>query len=132
MTLSDLARAAVTRLPPEPSSPRQARQFVTEYCRSARLTDIDACFYARLLVSELVTNAVLHGRSEVRLQVSTLPGVLHVAVADEDSRQPSLQEAGVDALGGRGLPLVDGLASSWGVSPRDPGKAVWFQLPLAA
>lgn len=88
---------------------------------------------ARLLVSELVTNAVIHGRSSPRLDVDTaVSGALYVGVGDDDSRYPAVQDDDDDSLSGRGLRLLDALASRWGVRPDPPGKVVWFELDADA
>jgi anti-sigma regulatory factor (Ser/Thr protein kinase) len=87
---------------------------------------------ALLLVSELVTNAVRHGRPDIRLEVSVSPPGIEVAVRDggEDLPQMSSQPTPGTAESGRGLRIVDAVASAWGViadSP-PPGKVVWFEL----
>jgi len=87
---------------------------------------------ALLVVSELVTNAVVNARSQVTLRLRLRRDRLLVEVEDEDSRLPVLQEHDRDALGGRGLLLVDALSVRWGSRPRPTGKVVWAELPLAA
>jgi anti-sigma regulatory factor (Ser/Thr protein kinase) len=85
---------------------------------------------AALLTSELVSNAVLHGRSEVRLVVERRRRRLRVSVHDENSRHPSRVPDDPNALDGRGMALVAGIAASWGVRDEAIGKAVWFELEL--
>ncbi len=88
---------------------------------------------ALVLVSELVTNAVLHGRSNPRLAVlARAGGGLFVGVGDDNSRHPVMQDEDQQALGGRGLRLLDSLATRWGVRPEPPGKVVWFELDADA
>lgn len=87
---------------------------------------------AVLLASELITNAVLHGRSEVELTVEINGTGVKVSAADMNSRLPVMQSADELALDGRGIAIVDLLASSWGVSATDGGKIVWFCLDLSA
>jgi anti-sigma regulatory factor (Ser/Thr protein kinase) len=88
---------------------------------------------ALVLVSELVTNAVLHGRSNPRLAVlARAGGGLFVGVGDDNSRYPVMQDEDQQALGGRGLRLLDSLATRWGVRPEPPGKVVWFELDADA
>lgn len=86
---------------------------------------------ARLLTSELVTNAVLHGEGDVRLMVKGGERAVHVEVSD---RNPDMRPAqgGSDSRpeieGGHGLKIVAGIADDWGTSPNDTGKTVWFNL----
>jgi anti-sigma regulatory factor (Ser/Thr protein kinase) len=106
---------------------RAARRFVRGHCAGAALA-AEQCDDAVLLTSELVTNAVLHGRSEVCVEVRARDGALRVAVLDENSRRPAPVAEDPDALDGRGLALVDALADRWGVEERPIGKAVWFEV----
>jgi anti-sigma regulatory factor (Ser/Thr protein kinase) len=87
---------------------------------------------AQLLVSELVTNAIHHGRTTCSLELRATPSVLRAAVADDGAGVPRLQHAGPDDDSGRGLAIVDALASRWGVEPTSSGKVVWFELNLDA
>ena len=88
-------------------------------------------YTARLLVTELVSNAVLHGRGTVLLTVAVDLGVLRAEVHDESSDPPVVEDGSPLSEHGAGLRLVAALASSWGTCPRDdgqPGKRVWFTL----
>jgi anti-sigma regulatory factor (Ser/Thr protein kinase) len=114
-------------LAPELTSVRTARRFVGTICAEARWSG-PRTDDALLLTSELVTNAVLHGRSQVTLEVDVDAGRLHVSVVDENSRRPWPVPEDPNALDGRGLALVDAVADSWGVEDRPMGKAVWFDL----
>lgn len=89
-----------------------------------------ACDEVLLLASELVTNAILHGRSEVRVEVACVDFHIRVTVHDENSRRPVMVSQDPDALDGRGLALVAALSSDWGVDDEAEGKAVWFELPV--
>ena len=82
-----------------------------------------------LLLSELVTNAVVHTRTTVGLELRLAGRRLRCAVADESSRVPRRPKASDDA--GRGLHLVEELAAEWGVETTVAGKAVWFEVDLA-
>jgi len=86
---------------------------------------------AATIVSELVTNAIVHGSGEASLVIEVSERRLHVEVLDTD---PTVALAPLDvgpsAAHGRGLAIVDALASAWGVEPRLVGKAVWFDLDL--
>ncbi len=82
-----------------------------------------------LLVSELVTNAVLHARSAVHLSACVEPGRIVVAVGDDDpDHGPLRPDRGALATSGRGIRLVELLASSWGVETGTRSKVVWFEI----
>ena len=81
---------------------------------------------AVLLASELVTNAVLHGRGPVGLAVARSDEAVQLEVSDESPIWPVLRSLDSDASNGRGLLFVDRLASRWGVRPDGLGKVVWF------
>jgi two-component sensor histidine kinase len=84
---------------------------------------------AQLVVTELVTNAVLHAATEVQLTLDIRPGTVRVEVADGNERLPRPREADAEDVTGRGLLLVAAVAESWGVSQRDDdGKVVWCAL----
>jgi anti-sigma regulatory factor (Ser/Thr protein kinase) len=86
---------------------------------------------AELLVSELVTNAITHGTGKVRVAVDCADHCLSVTVGDDEPTSPELQPERLLSMGGRGLRMIESLASSWGVKPRPDGhgKDVWFRLP---
>jgi anti-sigma regulatory factor (Ser/Thr protein kinase) len=89
----------------------------------------------RLLVSELVTNSLEHTESGSCLRVHVEGSELVVEVEDSNPSIPRLLHPEPDSLGGRGIELVDLLASRWGVDPvmddrhQPVGKVVWFRLP---
>lgn len=122
----------VTSLPPNDHSAAQGRRFVRKVLLSCALPHVVDT--AVLLASELITNAVLHGRSEVELTVEITGAGVKVSAADMNSRMPVMQSADEHALDGRGIAIVNLLASSWGVTSTDDGKIVWFclELPLSA
>ena len=109
-----------------PSSVARIRHFAVDACRTNG-SQVDSDVVA-LLVSELATNALIHGSGDVRVRVLvTGPGV-RIEVLDGSDRQPTLNPAGEDAEGGRGITLVDALSSAWGTEPTERGKKVWFEL----
>jgi anti-sigma regulatory factor (Ser/Thr protein kinase) len=85
---------------------------------------------AALLVSELVTNAVVHARSDVALRLWRTGSGVRVEIADRNPKPVVRRPVDPEAVGGRGLHLVDTLARDWGVRRAEPGKAVWFELPV--
>lgn len=126
----ELDVAASLRLPPRPESAGQARRFLTEFCQAAELPD-ELCQTAALLVSELVTNAILHGRTAATIEVHRPADTLRVSVRDDN---PALPKPGINpGLGGesgRGLTIVSLLATRWGIEADAEGKSVWFELDL--
>jgi anti-sigma regulatory factor (Ser/Thr protein kinase) len=127
---ADAAAAVVVSLPTDASAAAIARQFVEDNRDHIRP---DLVQDARLLVSEVVTNAVLHGRGEITLMVKVDRPSIGIAVADSGDDLPAKLPAAPppSQASGRGLRIVDALASAWGVTPnpgRTPGKVVWFEL----
>jgi DNA-binding NarL/FixJ family response regulator len=111
-------------------SAREARAFVDEVL--ARWDAADTIDVVVLLVSELVTNAVVHAGSEVDLSVRLLPDVVRVEVVDTSPVIPSPQDADDHDTSGRGLAIMDAMASAWGIDPLPDGKRVWFEVPRLA
>ena len=114
-------------LPPVPTSPREARE------RAARELggwgDADARDAVILLVSELVTNAVVHARSTVTIDLAVLDdGPVHVNVRDESTVHPTTRRHLPDRPGGRGMHLLESLAARWGVEVSKTGKSIWFEV----
>lgn len=117
-------------LPATPAAARLARGFV-----SSTLSEVepDVVDVAVLLTSELVANAVLHGRAPIRLQLHREHGTLRIEVYDAGRlwAPPPAAAWSLTSEGGRGLPLLAALATSWG-SQSDVdsvvGKVVWFEL----
>jgi anti-sigma regulatory factor (Ser/Thr protein kinase) len=115
-------------LPPEPASATRARRLARE--QLAPICAPDALDTIALLVTELVTNAILHARTPLQLLIETRPGHVRLCVEDTSDRQPELRSYASDAVTGRGLALVETLASSWGVEATPNGKIVWCEIPL--
>lgn len=120
-------------LPAKPESVRQARNAVMAMMIEAACTTgtVEA---ARLLVSELATNAVLHARSDTfTLTVEIDEPWTRISVHDDDPAIPTTKEVDVAAEGGRGLGLVAELSERWSMEgTRDPeGKTVWFEIACA-
>jgi anti-sigma regulatory factor (Ser/Thr protein kinase) len=81
---------------------------------------------AVLLTSEAVTNAIIHGRSELEVSLSSPNGGLRVAVTDLSDRWPVVESVREWDERGRGMALIVALADAWGVDAADEGKTVWF------
>ncbi|CAL9551861.1 ATP-binding protein [Streptomyces sp. enrichment culture] len=126
---------------PDPSEVGRARRWArSRLAGSGIRADEPLAETLVLLVSELVTNAVVHtGRSAVLRLV--LPGTVageaeeatvRLEVDDASDRAPVPRCAGGEATGGRGLALVDGLADRWGWSREGTGKRIWCELDRCA
>lgn len=110
-------------------SPTDARHAV-----DATLPEVDESTRQNtlLLVTELVTNAVVHGSPPCRLRAHAAAGRMRIEVSDCDPRRPVLMRPGPELDHGRGLLLVSALADDWGVEPRSAGgKTVWAELSYA-
>jgi anti-sigma regulatory factor (Ser/Thr protein kinase) len=122
---------ARTTLPSSVSTPAAARAFAREALdkgnASVRIEDV------ALVVSELVTNAVVHGDGDITLNVVVAEGAILVEVEDREPELPGRLDPRVDAESGRGLLLVSRIAREWGVRPAaGRGKVVWADLPAMA
>jgi anti-sigma regulatory factor (Ser/Thr protein kinase) len=116
-----------------PSAVPWARRILRHMLREWRLEGMSDP--AQLLVSELVTNAVVASVSRadqdqdswpmIGLTLQVTDTVLHMEVSDSSSALPALQEADLTGERGRGLVLVDFLADSWGHRATGGGKVVW-------
>lgn len=121
-----------------PASVAQARELVRCHAGDLATELLDD---AELLVSELVSNAVRHGGSLVRLRVGWDGETLTVSVYDDGRGTPAMGTArvGPETPSGRGLQMVDRLSDGWGVDPggiggagdMTAGKTVWFKLTAA-
>lgn len=84
---------------------------------------------ARLVVSELVTNACLHGAPPITVQLRETDGMLRVEVSDVGRAMPVRPQTNPEAMTGRGFALVGAIARQWGVDPLPQGgKTVWAEL----
>ncbi len=83
---------------------------------------------AELLVSEIVTNALVHAGTPIEVGFTLVGQGLHVEVADGSPHLPSPRGYGPSAGTGRGLMLLEGMVDEWGVEPAESGKTVWFRI----
>ena len=120
------AAEAVAHFPFDDSSAGEARRFVASTLKGwglDRLEDV-AC----LLVSELVSNVVLHAATDLDLHVLRCDERVRVEVHDRDARLPERKYYSPTATTGRGLVFLAELAQDWGADARPGGKSVWFEL----
>jgi anti-sigma regulatory factor (Ser/Thr protein kinase) len=121
-------RSATTSLRGHPHSVPEARRWTV-----ATLTSwgLDATAWnAAQVVSELATNATLHARSDFELRLVLDGGCVRVEASDRVPGGLQARTYSSTATTGRGLRIVEGLSSSWGVDPTVDGKTVWALLPL--
>jgi DNA-binding NarL/FixJ family response regulator len=109
-----------------PATPATARRLVAQAASEwdcAGLLDT-----VTLLTSEVVTNAVEHAGTDLRIDVELLPEMLRISVSDSNPAVPEVRNAADHETSGRGMAMVDALSQRWGVDRRSTGKTVWFEL----
>jgi anti-sigma regulatory factor (Ser/Thr protein kinase) len=117
-----------TMLTAHPTSVGAARRFVRDVLMSRQVADgvVDT---VELLTSEVVTNAIVHAQSGPQLAVTVDADVVRVAVRDLSPAVPVRRLGRLDDLSGRGVVIVEELASAWGVEvERNGSKRVWFEV----
>ncbi|GGN56269.1 hypothetical protein GCM10010112_07960 [Actinoplanes lobatus] len=122
-------------LRPDPDAPSVARNLVSDACLGWGLVEL--LHPSRLVMSELVTNAVEHAGTDIRVVVSRRGAGVHLSVADSDPRLPRLirpssprPDLPLDERG-RGLRTVQATAAQWGALPTEAGKVVWATVRLS-
>ncbi|MFE7598735.1 ATP-binding protein [Streptomyces sp. NPDC057494] len=137
-SISELTLAAT------PNAVAWARRHTVDILQRWRFPD-EGIEVARLLVSELATNAIRHahptktaaaaadsaGIGTIVLMLWPSDGGIILAVSDPDPRPPAPRASDASATGGRGLVLIQTMANRWGYSPTQPhpGKIVWAEVP---
>jgi DNA-binding NarL/FixJ family response regulator len=112
------------------SSPGLARRFVREALeRWGSTAEFDL---VQLLVSETVTNAIVHARSRVQVSVAMADDHIRVSVFDQSAEPVVRRHAAPEHSSGRGIAMLDALATSWGVETTPEGKRVWFEVRTKA
>ena len=114
-------------LDPGPTAAAAARRFVSG-CLAG--SSDDAVANAELVVSELVTNSILHAGTSLRIGVRQLDRVVRLEVGDQDRHRPEPKQYSPEAGTGRGLQLIEALAVAWGVHSGPDGKTVWADVSL--
>ncbi|WP_298461312.1 ATP-binding protein [uncultured Cellulomonas sp.] len=119
-------------LEPLASSVRVGRHWVLDQASTARVPQT-ALPVIELLAGEILTNAILHGSlgQPVTIKACLSDDLFGVAVLDRSPDHPLLLQPDTTAPGGRGIMLIDMLATEWGCHVLDShGKSVWFQLAV--
>ncbi len=129
----EVREASIVLLPCVPSSVAVARGRIAAELHEAGIFAA-AVGDAVLVLSELLSNAVLHARplvgAEVRVAWLLSPPTLEVIVRDGGSAtRPRAGRPSLSAIGGRGLAIVEHLSSSWGIRADELGTEVWAVLP---
>ena len=109
---------------PDSTSPRNTRRlFAAHFANHPRLDDLLLC------LSEVVTNAVLHATPPIQVLGNVVGSTVRVEVSDGSIAAPLRRTPKNSSPTGRGLILLDHLASAWGVEITGSGKTVWFEIP---
>ncbi|MCX4880034.1 anti-sigma regulatory factor [Streptomyces sp. NBC_00847] len=132
-------RAAAERrfrfeLAAHPGSPAQARRLTRARLDVWSVCE-DICDTAALVISELVTNALMHtASSHIVCELHGNDDLVRIAVRDEGCApgEPHPSRARPDEEHGRGLLLIDALCDAWGAHEHGPGLLVWAELPRKA
>jgi anti-sigma regulatory factor (Ser/Thr protein kinase) len=114
-------------LEPSIASPSRARAYCDGVLAEAGCASTKAAD-ARLVVSELVTNAVVHAGTPIELTLVIREGVLRIEVTDLGVDRP--QRWARDESSGRGLPIVEAVGTAWGVIDLGSSKTVWCEVAL--
>ncbi len=125
---SPQTRSAASLVVTDLASVSGARRFTTGLLRDWGLDR--AVDTASLLVSELVTNALLHTKGPAVLEVVPAVDRVRIQVSDPLARGPEAKGTDLESEHGRGVMLVEALALRWGVDPHGAGKVVWAEVGI--
>jgi anti-sigma regulatory factor (Ser/Thr protein kinase) len=117
---------AQLQIPPVSTGIGEARRFTRDQMKIWGLAGI--ADNAILMISELVTNAILHGGEGAVLTLLADDLKIRAEVRDSSPAMPVVRSYSETATTGRGMVIVDALASVWGTYAVDGGKVVWFEL----
>jgi anti-sigma regulatory factor (Ser/Thr protein kinase) len=135
-----MCRVKTVEYEPELEAVPQARRWLMSRLSDWDLDDLAAD--AALIITEVVTNGVVHAQTRLHVSAAVAEGVLEVGVTDDAAALPrpgshaaTLPGGGLQgddgfAEGGRGMLLIDALADEWGVAQLSKGKQVWFRLTV--
>jgi anti-sigma regulatory factor (Ser/Thr protein kinase) len=114
------------RLPENDHSAALAREFTR---RTLTAWGHSGWHDAAQVVSELVSNVLLHAHGQPVLRLSEVADGVRVEVSDDSPQPPTVRRTGP---GGLGMQLVERMSTAWGVVRRGRGKIVWCELPVAS
>jgi anti-sigma regulatory factor (Ser/Thr protein kinase) len=119
-----VSESSLLELPAQAAAAGTARTHVRRVLLEWGLTELTDSVV--LLVSEVVTNAILHAGSASSLCVERTDAGVRVSVTDSSPVMPAPRRRSSSAMTGRGCQLLNDLADSWGAEPYEGGKQVWF------
>ncbi|HEX5587295.1 MAG TPA: ATP-binding protein [Acidimicrobiia bacterium] len=119
-----------THLPPLPGSSATARAFLRDALKTWDLDGFGEV--TEVLTTELVSNVVRHVGAPMTLRASRQASSIRIEVDDPSDVPPVVEHPGPLAERGRGVLLIDSLASQWGIEHRaEGGKTVWFEIDVS-
>jgi anti-sigma regulatory factor (Ser/Thr protein kinase) len=124
------SKEAVFPIPADSAAIGRARRFAAAFLQEQGMAELTETVV--LLVSELVTNAILHSGSKAELRLVLTDAGLRAECRDTSSATPFVKQYSETATTGRGMVIVDALAKSWGAETDEAGKVVWFTLDLGS
>ena len=110
-------------------SAAEARSWLSDFLSRSAVA-VKVCEDAILVISELVTNALLHGQGRPVVRAGITPGLLELSVTDTGPELPELLARDPERIGGIGLAIVEQVSRAWGVASFPGGKTVWATLAL--
>lgn len=121
---------ALVDLPARSASPAAARRVIASVLPAWGLTEL--VDDAQLVTSELVTNALSHaaGQDSYELELTARPDGVRIALADGSTVRPIVEELKSSRPSGRGIAIIEKLATRWGADDHEGGKKVWIELTL--
>lgn len=135
-----MCRTETLTVPPHPASSGRVRHWAAGYLRDWQVPG-DTVDAAVLMLSEAVSNAIVHARTDATVSIALTGDYLEVLVTDLAPGQPSRPRrrtatdpagpsagAGPLAESGRGLQMIDTMAEAWGLEDVAAGKQLWFRL----
>jgi hypothetical protein len=126
-----VSNPSARRYPPDPAIVATVRSDAANRLRAVNLTSVQDD--VELLLTELITNVILHARTPFEVHLTPVGAGVRVEVIDGSPTMPAAGSLGTDALSGRGLALVQSMSRRWGAHHNpDGGKTVWFEVAPGA
>lgn len=122
-------RHARSRFPKSLASAGRARAFVSETCEAWHIPGV--AMDAALVVTELVENAVRHGKTACDVTLELADEGLLIAARDGSTDEPRVMRPDPARAGGRGMLLIENICCRWGFDIVDGGKRVWAILRVS-